>query len=141
MAHFRSVGAAGIVAAGLVVAGCTSGGPGVGSAGACAAPEASPSPASAAEGDTVAIRGTYFGPCNDTNMSSEAPWKQVDLLWVQDGATTPLGSARLIGDTGELSGEIIVPAGALPGEASVRVVMPGIYGSIDVPVTVISTSP
>ncbi|MEQ6898152.1 hypothetical protein [Microbacterium sp. KR10-403] len=137
MAHFRSLSAAGIVAAGLVLAGCASGGLFGGSAeGSCVAPEASPSPARAAPGGTISLEGRYFAPCNDTNAHTDPPWTSVDLVWVQNGQTTPLTTTRPTDDLGELHVDITVPVDAPPGDASVRVIMPDIYGSLDIPVTV-----
>ncbi|UUT36292.1 hypothetical protein [Microbacterium elymi] len=128
--------AAALVAGGiLALTGCTAI-ISVGSAGSCVAPEATTAPTSASPGETITLRGKYFMPCNDTNMASDPPFGDLDIQWVQGDAVSALGTVHPEGTIGELAVDVTVPADATGGSAVVRIMMPTLYGTVDVPVTV-----
>lgn len=101
------------------------------SSGACVAPEATASPVVGAPRQSISIDGQFWQPCNDTNHSTESPWPSASIAWVQDEAV-PLGIIHL--KDGAFSGEIKVPAEAVPGAAVLRITAG--YYELELPIRV-----
>ncbi|WP_447948536.1 hypothetical protein [Microbacterium maritypicum] len=89
------------------------------SARSCVAPEATASPTNVASGQTVTVNGRYWGPCNDTNHSSDPPWDLVSVEWRGPGGTVFLGDIAI--DDGTFSGSVEVPVTAEPGASALWV--------------------
>lgn len=121
----------------LALAGCASAPSPVtgGSSAACAAPVLQLTPEVAEPGHALTISSTGWEPCNDTNEENAVPsWPSVTLEWVQDGDTTDLITVDVT--DGRFDASVTVPANAVAGEASLRVVTPDPDYEQDFPVAV-----
>lgn len=110
---------------------------GLGPAGTTPSPDvmgmtASASVLTAAAGEGIAVRGSYFtdgcddvlncsagcGGCQSANPSS--PMNGVQLVLVTSAGETVLGEQDAEGDAGDLRWDVAVPAGAPPGPATIE---------------------
>ncbi|MGY1855173.1 hypothetical protein [Modestobacter sp. SYSU DS0290] len=108
-------------AAVLVLAGGCTGGGGAGVAGGCTGPQLSVAPAEARVGEevTISVEWLHEG-CDDTGrgLEEERPATASAVL-VQDGAVTTLGALTGRGERFSDQLDVTLPAGAVPGPASV----------------------
>ncbi len=123
----RVVSIAAVGLAMFCVTGCASQ-----SSGACVAPEATASPATSAPAQSITIDGLYWQPCNDTNHSTESPWPSASIEWAQSDEAVPVGTIPI--EDGAFSGEVEIPAAAVPGDAVLRI-SAGYY-EVELPITV-----
>ena len=115
----RVTATAALVVGLLTTAGCAM----VGSGAACAAPEATIAPESAAPEQSVTLSGRNWGVCNDTNHRFLPPWDHVNVRWVQSGEVIATGQIP-IDDGIDFRITQSVPADALPGDATVIITSP-----------------
>ncbi|MDQ7877434.1 hypothetical protein Q9R08_05530 [Microbacterium sp. QXD-8] len=104
------------------IAGCTS--PpsigGGGAAAACAAPIVEELPKAVAPDQTLTVAGVNWGPCNDTNQATLAPWAFVTIEWEQSGKSVEIGTIAI--ENFEFRGDVTVPADAVKGDVTLRIV-------------------
>jgi hypothetical protein len=104
------------------IAGCTS--PpsisGGGAAAQCAAPIVEELPQAVAPDQRLTVAGVNWGPCNDTNQATLAPWSFVTVEWEQSGTSVEIG--RIAIEDFEFEGDVTVPADAITGDATLRIV-------------------
>jgi len=109
------------VLATVSIAGCTSPASiGGGGAAACAAPIVEELPKAVAPDQTLTIAGMNWGPCNDTNQATLAPWMFVTVEWEQSGTSADIG--RIAIEDFEFHGDVIVPADAVNGGAILHII-------------------
>jgi hypothetical protein len=88
---------------------------------ACAAPIVTGMSETVEPGQTLALVGEGWGPCNDTpNDLSAPPWKSVTVEWGQDDQRTELTTFDIADSA--FSGEVVVPTDAAEGGAVIYVI-------------------
>lgn len=112
----RALAAFAVIAALVTLGGCASspGGTGGGSA-ACEAPRITVTPAIAAAGDEVVIRGEAWGPCNDTPHDPPEPEPAstgVSLEWTLGTSSWEIGTVDVDGSTFEHTARVPADTGS-----------------------------